>query len=79
MGLVVLVPFKYELSVAKKIKMAVMYCRRFLKAVPIGDEILIRANTDKMGGKIVFLSVDIINKANGALIAKGSHTKFIGG
>lgn len=59
--------------------MALIHCYRFLKAVPIGDEILIRANTDKMGGKIAFLSVDIINKANGALVAKGSHTKFIGG
>lgn len=43
----------------------------------IGQEIVIKASTDKVGSRIAFLSVEIFNKSTNEIIAKGSHTKFI--
>ncbi|CAG7717783.1 unnamed protein product [Allacma fusca] len=51
----------------------------FLKAVPEGQEILIRATTDKVGKRLAYLTVDILNKSSGDIVAKGTHTKYIGG
>ncbi|XP_069941973.1 acyl-coenzyme A thioesterase 13 isoform X1 [Cherax quadricarinatus] len=50
----------------------------YLRAAKTGEEIMINAETLKIGRSLAFLSVDITNKESGALIAKGSHTKFMG-
>lgn len=49
-----------------------------MKSAQTGDEILINAETLKLGKTMAFLDVDITNKETGALVAKGSHTKFVG-
>lgn len=49
-----------------------------MKAAKSGDEILINAELLKSGKTLAFLSADIVNKETGALIARGSHTKYIG-
>jgi acyl-coenzyme A thioesterase PaaI-like protein len=49
-----------------------------MKAISVGQDILIKASTDKMGSRVAFLSVEILGKSNNELFAKGSHTKFIG-
>lgn len=53
-----------------------IYFDRFLKTAALGQQIEIISTVDKAGGKMAFMSVDIINKATGELVAKGSHTKF---
>ncbi|XP_050702977.1 acyl-coenzyme A thioesterase 13-like [Eriocheir sinensis] len=50
----------------------------YMKSAKIGEEILINAETLKLGKTMAFLDVDITNKDTGALVAKGSHTKFVG-
>lgn len=42
-----------------------------------GDDIIIDAKTSKAGRSLAFLTVEIKRKTDGALIATGSHTKFI--
>ncbi|KAL9980838.1 hypothetical protein ACROYT_G009476 [Oculina patagonica] len=49
----------------------------YLRAAPLGEEITINAEVVKMGRTLVFTSAELLNK-DGKLIAKGSHTKFIG-
>lgn len=56
----------------------IYYYFSFLKGVKIGEKILIEAKTNKAGRTLAFLEVNITNKETGVLIAKGSHTKFIG-
>lgn len=51
---------------------------RYMKAATSGQEIVINAETLRVGRNLAFLSVDITNKESGALIAQGSHTKYIG-
>ncbi|KAK4307991.1 hypothetical protein Pmani_020286 [Petrolisthes manimaculis] len=50
----------------------------YMKAAKTGDEILINAELLKSGKTLAFLSADIVNKETGALIARGSHTKYVG-
>uniref|UniRef100_A0A0P4WDA0 Thioesterase domain-containing protein n=1 Tax=Scylla olivacea TaxID=85551 RepID=A0A0P4WDA0_SCYOL len=50
----------------------------YMKGAKTGEEILINAETLRVGKTMAFLDVDIINKETGDLVAKGSHTKFIG-
>ncbi|XP_037777603.1 acyl-coenzyme A thioesterase 13-like [Penaeus monodon] len=50
----------------------------YMKAATSGQEIVINAETLRVGRNLAFLSVDITNKESGALIAQGSHTKYIG-
>lgn len=52
---------------------------RFLKAAFPGDVITIDARTIKAGKTLAFLECEIANKDTGVLIARGIHTKFIGG
>eukprot|EP00088_Acartia_fossae_P071536 TRINITY_DN9837_c0_g1_i1.p1 TRINITY_DN9837_c0_g1~~TRINITY_DN9837_c0_g1_i1.p1 ORF type:complete len:145 (-),score=11.31 TRINITY_DN9837_c0_g1_i1:981-1415(-) len=49
----------------------------YLKAAKLGEEIFIDARTLKKGRTLAFLECEIKN-AQGDLIVKGSHTKFIG-
>jgi len=50
----------------------------YLKAAKLGEEILIEARTLRKGRTLAFLECEIKNKDSGALLVKGSHTKFIG-
>jgi len=49
----------------------------YLRAAPVGEEITINAEVVKMGHTLAFTSAELLNK-EGKLIAKASHTKFIG-
>ena len=51
---------------------------RYLKAAKDGETIVIDCNTLKAGKTLAFLDIDIKKKETGELVAKGSHTKFIG-
>lgn len=51
---------------------------RYISAAKTGEEIIINAETLRVGRNLAFLNVDVINKESGALIAKGSHTKYVG-
>jgi len=44
----------------------------YLKGAQIGEEILVKAHTDRVAKKLAFLSVQIINKETGDLIALGN-------
>ncbi|KAL1501409.1 hypothetical protein ABEB36_006733 [Hypothenemus hampei] len=49
----------------------------YVKGAKINDEIEIEANTVKVGKSLAFLEVFIREKQSGALLVKGSHTKFL--
>ncbi|KAJ9586070.1 hypothetical protein L9F63_020267 [Diploptera punctata] len=50
----------------------------YLKAAKDGETVVIDCNTLKAGKTLAFLEVEIKKKETGELVAKGSHTKFIG-
>lgn len=50
----------------------------YIRSAKTGEEILINAETLKVGKTMAFLDVDITNKETGDLVARGSHTKYIG-
>lgn len=50
----------------------------YMKAGRLGSEIIVDAQVKKRGKKLAFLDVEIRDKENNDLLAKGSHTKFIG-
>ncbi|XP_034254874.1 acyl-coenzyme A thioesterase 13-like [Thrips palmi] len=50
----------------------------YLKAARVGEEILVEASTIKAGKTLAYLHVDIKKKDTDEIIARGSHTKFIG-
>ena len=52
---------------------------RFLKTALPGDVISIDARTIKAGKRLAFLEVEITKKDDGVIIARGVHTKYIGG
>ncbi|CAG9858164.1 unnamed protein product [Phyllotreta striolata] len=49
----------------------------YLKGIKEGEEILIEADTLKVGKTMAFLQVLIKNKINGNLLVKGEHTMFL--
>ena len=49
-----------------------------MKPVRVGEDIVIDADTLKIGKTLAFCSVDIKHKNTGALIAQGKHTKYVG-
>ncbi|KAG5876355.1 hypothetical protein JTB14_009040 [Gonioctena quinquepunctata] len=49
----------------------------FLKGAKKDEDIVIEANTLKVGKTLAFLEVFIKNKKSGELLVKGSHTTFI--
>ncbi|XP_050434918.1 acyl-coenzyme A thioesterase 13-like [Adelges cooleyi] len=51
---------------------------KYLASAKIGDEIIINADTTKLGRNLAFLEVTMIRKADNVIIAKGAHTKFVG-
>ncbi|KAL1132012.1 hypothetical protein AAG570_011622 [Ranatra chinensis] len=50
----------------------------FLKAAPLGSEVVIEAKTTKAGRTLAFLEVLLTDKSTGDIIAQGSHIKFVG-
>ncbi|XP_046670639.1 acyl-coenzyme A thioesterase 13-like [Homalodisca vitripennis] len=50
----------------------------YLKGAAIGEDVIIEANTLRAGKTLAFLEVYIKKKGDGSLVAKGSHTKFVG-
>lgn len=54
------------------------FCYRYLKSAAIGEDVVIEANTIKSGKNLAFLDVYIKKKSDGSLVAKGSHTKYVG-
>jgi acyl-coenzyme A thioesterase PaaI-like protein len=53
------------------------FCR-YIKAAADGETIVIDCSTLKAGSRLAFLGVEITKKQTGELVARGSHTKFIG-
>lgn len=49
----------------------------YLRPAKIGEEIIINAEVIKMGQTLAFTSAELLHK-DGKLIAKGSHTKYMG-
>ncbi|XP_043287234.1 acyl-coenzyme A thioesterase 13-like isoform X2 [Venturia canescens] len=50
----------------------------FLNAARSGEILKIDAKTIKAGRKLAFLAVEMSKKSDGAIVARGSHTKYIG-
>lgn len=50
----------------------------YLKGAKEGDELYIDATTLKAGKTLAFLDCEIKHKKDDSIVAKGSHTKFIG-
>ena len=57
----------------------IVFYSRYLSAAKTGDDIVIDANTLKVGKSLAYLAVDITNKKTGKLVAVGKHTKHLGG
>ncbi|KAM8709188.1 hypothetical protein ACLKA7_016060 [Drosophila subpalustris] len=49
----------------------------YLKGARIGDEVLIEANTVRAGKNLAFIDCVLKHKKNNAVIAKGTHTKYV--
>lgn len=49
-----------------------------MKPVRVGEDIVIDADTLKVGKTLAFCSVDIKLKSTGSLVAQGKHTKYVG-
>lgn len=50
----------------------------YLRGAKEGDEIVIDARTVKTGKTLAFLDVELKKKDTNDVIARGSHTKYIG-
>merc|ERR1719397_2047032 len=50
----------------------------YLKGATVGQEVLVTAKTLKVGRTLAFTQCEITNKKTGALLVKGSHTKYVG-
>ncbi|XP_026481929.1 acyl-coenzyme A thioesterase 13-like [Ctenocephalides felis] len=50
----------------------------YLKGATLGEQIVVEANTRKAGRTLAFLDVELFKKECREIIARGSHTKFIG-
>lgn len=49
---------------------------RYLKGAKLGDNILVKATTEKVGRNLAFLNVQIVNKESGAVLAQGIYVAF---
>lgn len=49
-----------------------------MKGAKEGDEIVIDAKTLKSGANLAFTTCVLTNKKDGAIVAHGNHTKFVG-
>lgn len=44
---------------------------RYLKGAKVGDNILVKATTEKVGKNLAFLNVQVVNKESGSVLAQG--------
>ena len=51
---------------------------RYMKGCKPENDIVIDAETLRVGKKLAFLTVDIKQKDTGVLLAQGKHTKYVG-
>ncbi|XP_012286701.1 acyl-coenzyme A thioesterase 13 [Orussus abietinus] len=51
----------------------------YLKAAQLGDVLSIDARTIRCGRSLAFLEVELKKKDTGQIIARGQHTKYMGG
>lgn len=58
----------------KSVNLSVNYVR----PANIGDILEIHAKCNRLGKNLAYMSVQIMNKADGKLLAIGSHIKFMG-
>lgn len=49
----------------------------YLKAAKEGDEVIVSAKTLRAGRKLAFIECVLMQKNDGAIIAKGGQTKFV--
>lgn len=47
-----------------------------MKGAKVGDNILVKATTDRVGKNLAFLSVQIVNKDTGDVLAQGNTHKM---
>lgn len=50
----------------------------YLKGARAGEDIVVDAKTIKAGKTLAFLEVELKKKSTNDIIARGTHTKFIG-
>lgn len=50
----------------------------YLKSAKAGDVVQIEADTIKAGRNLAFLECYLKHKKDGSVIARGSHTKYVG-
>lgn len=58
--------------------MLLIFFSRYLAAAKIGDQVVINAETIKLGKTLAFLKVSLIRKNDNVIVAQGTHTKFVG-
>lgn len=51
----------------------------YLKSAREGDAVIIDAKTIKTGKNLAFLECELSHAKDGSIIARGTHTKFVGG
>ncbi|CAG0886213.1 unnamed protein product [Cyprideis torosa] len=51
----------------------------YLSSVQEGDTVVLQSRLKKMGKTLAFLDVDVLDAETHKIIARGSHTKFVGG
>lgn len=49
----------------------------YMKSAKEGEEIIVDANTLKVGKKLAFIECVLKKKSDGSIVAKGGQTKFI--
>ncbi|XP_027837151.2 acyl-coenzyme A thioesterase 13-like isoform X1 [Aphis gossypii] len=50
----------------------------YLNSAKVGDRIVIDSETVKLGRNLAFLKVTLFRKDDNVILARGSHTKFVG-
>jgi len=55
-----------------------LFVYRYLNSAKVGDRIVINSETVKLGKNLAFLKVTLSRKDDNIILARGSHTKFVG-
>lgn len=51
----------------------------YIKGAREGDVVVVEADTIRAGKNLAFLECSLKHKKDGSVIAKGEHTKYVGG
>lgn len=68
----------YTMTCKLKITIRTLIICSYLKGAKEGDEVTIDARTVRAGKRLAFLECELKHKKDGSIIAKASHTLFIG-